>query len=183
MKQLVDPDFFNSFWVPHFPGDQIQPQDYLDTVQILAHNDAFDIEGHKVQAIEVGQSDTYNTIVLHIPDLDLVVTGDAVYGEYHQFFLESNTLALRGQWLHAINHIQALGAKHVVPSHKQAWDGFGTDHFDKTRGYIRAWEKELIGSTDAEELVERVKEAYPKRVGVFILELSVSGAFGGSLPG
>jgi hypothetical protein len=115
---------------------------------------------------------------LHVPDLELVVTGDAVYGACHQYLLETATPELRAQWLRAIDGVEALGVKYVVPSHKQAWEGFGTEHFEGTREYIRTWERELVGARDEVDLEGRMRTAFPERVGEFILDLSAGGAFG-----
>ena len=38
------------------------------------------LEGHELRLVEVGHSDTDGTGVVHVPDLDLVVAGDAVCG-------------------------------------------------------------------------------------------------------
>ena len=38
-----------------------------------------DLEGHELLIVEVGHSDTDETSVLHVPDLDLVVAGDVIY--------------------------------------------------------------------------------------------------------
>jgi glyoxylase-like metal-dependent hydrolase (beta-lactamase superfamily II) len=175
IQQQLGTTFFDAFWLPFFP-DQIPTQN--ETIQALPSNGEFYLEGHLLKAIEVGQSDTYNTTVLHVPDLALVVTGDAVYGECYQFFLETNTTLLRSEWLKAIDEIETLDPKIVVPSHKQAWDGYGTDHLEKTREYIRAWDRELVVAKTETDLESRMKALYPERVGDFILYLSSGGAFG-----
>ena len=139
------------------------------------------IDGHVVNAVEVGQSDTYNTTILHVPSLEMVVTGDVVYGECFQYLVESDTPELRGQWLRAVDEVEALRPKIVVPSHKQPWDGFGTNHLDKTRDYLRTW-GELVGvAKNATDLIERVTEAFPERIGEFILEISAEAAMSSNL--
>lgn len=125
--------------------------------------------------VEVGQSDTYNTSVVHVPSLELVVTGDAVYGSCYQFLMESNTTKLRGEWIAAINEIERLGVKHVVPSHMQAGEGYGTEHLEATKEYIGTWGRELETAESAKELEARIKELYPERIGEFILRLSAEG--------
>ena len=120
----------DSFWEKFFP-DQIPAQD--EVIETLPRNGQFNIDGHVVKAIEVGQSDAYNTTVLHVPSLSLVVTGDAVYGKCYQQLAESNKPELRNEWLHAIDEIKAREPKIVVQSHKQEWDGYGVDHLERTR--------------------------------------------------
>jgi Metallo-beta-lactamase superfamily len=81
--------------------------------------DTFAIEGHTFRAIEVGHTDTVDTTVLHVPDIHLVVAGDAVYGDVHQFFGEANTTAKREEWLKAIEKVESLNPHTVVAGHKR----------------------------------------------------------------
>lgn len=172
-EQLTPSQF--PFWTSLFPDGQIPAQN--ESFTVLPRNGQFWIDGHAVSAVEVGQSDTYNTTVLHIPSLDMVVTGDVVYGECFQYLVESDTPELRGEWLKAIDEVEALGPKIVVPSHKQAWDGYGTDHLEKTKNYLKTW-GQLVGlAKNATDLMERVTEAFPDRAGDFILEISAEAAF------
>ncbi|KAJ8067552.1 hypothetical protein OCU04_004893 [Sclerotinia nivalis] len=86
--QLSYAEFFE-FWSASFP-DQIPTQNEI--IQPLPPDGKFYLEDHLLQAVEVGQSNTYNTTVLHVPSLDLVVTGDAVYGECFQCLVVKQTL-------------------------------------------------------------------------------------------
>jgi hypothetical protein len=42
-----------------------------------------------LRAIDVGFTDTEGTSILHVPDLHLVVAGDVVYGDVHQYLIRS----------------------------------------------------------------------------------------------
>jgi glyoxylase-like metal-dependent hydrolase (beta-lactamase superfamily II) len=173
-EQLL-PAQFDGVWTPWFPDGQIPVQN--ETFTVLPRNGEFWVDGNVVRAVEVGQSDTYNTTVLHVPSLDLVVTGDVVYGECFQYLAESDTAELRGEWIKAVDEVEGLNPKIVVPSHKQAWDGYGTDHLEKTRDYLRTW-GDLVGVAEsASDMMERVTEAFPDRIGDFILEISAQAAF------
>jgi glyoxylase-like metal-dependent hydrolase (beta-lactamase superfamily II) len=172
-EQLTKEEFVD-FWGAVFPN-QIPAQN--ETIQALPLNGKFSLEGHLLQAVEVGQSDTYNTTVLHVPDLDLVVTGDAVYGECYQYLVETNTPELRAQWIAAIDKIERLNPKIVVPSHKQPSDVYGTEHFEKTRQYIRDWAKLIEVATSGEDLLRRITALYPQRVGDWILAISIEEVF------
>ncbi|TGO36803.1 hypothetical protein BHYA_0114g00170 [Botrytis hyacinthi] len=165
---------FVEFWSATFP-DQIPTQD--ETIQPLPLNGKFYLEDHLLQAVEVGQSDTYNTTVLHVPSLELVITGDAVYGECFQYLVESNTVELRAEWMRAIDKIENLRPRIVVPSHKQIWDGYGTDHFENTRQYIKDWEILLEVTTNVEGLKDKITTLYPQRVGDWILGISIDEVF------
>lgn len=175
VNEQIAPESLVDFWGEYFPDGQIPAQ--TETIKPLPSNGEFYLEGHLLKAVEVGQSDTYNTTVLHVPDLDLVVTGDAVYGECFQYLVETNTAALRAQWIRAVDEIKGLNPKIVVPSHKQAWDGFGTDHLENTKRFIENWATETEVATNASDLVERIVKLYPKRIGDFILSISAAEVF------
>lgn len=115
--------------------------------------------------------------MLHIPDLDMVVAGDAVYGEYFHYLAESSTPALRADWLKALYEIAALEPKVVVPSHKQEWDGYGINHLETTREYLMTWGLEVLEASGKEDFKARIKAAFPQRMGDFILEISAAAAF------
>jgi glyoxylase-like metal-dependent hydrolase (beta-lactamase superfamily II) len=67
--------------------------------------------------IDVGHSDTDDTSVLHVPDLDLVVVGDVVYNGVHQYLVESLDGG-RDAWRRSIDVVDALGVGRIVAGHK-----------------------------------------------------------------
>ncbi len=173
-KEQLDPDSLEAFWEKFFPG-QIAPQ--TETIVPLNDDGKFVLEGHSLFAVPVGQTDTYNSTVLHIPDLEMVVTGDAVYGEYFQYLVESDTPVLRAQWLRALYDIEELKPEIVIPSHKQAWDGYGVTHLQTTREFLTLWGQEIEISRNKTEFKERIVNIFPERLGDFILEISAESAF------
>src|SRR5438093_4365390 len=63
------------FWDADFPGlIGDTPLNYQPVPE-----DGFELEGHRLVPVEVGHTDTDETPVLHVPSIDLVVAGDAVY--------------------------------------------------------------------------------------------------------
>ncbi|MEV7953273.1 hypothetical protein [Streptomyces sp. NPDC088141] len=51
--------------------------------------EGFELEGHRLLAVETGHTDTDDTTVLHVPSIGLVVAGDVAYNGVHQYLLES----------------------------------------------------------------------------------------------
>ncbi|MCJ1413116.1 hypothetical protein MMC19_007219 [Ptychographa xylographoides] len=175
VETLEPAEFAN--WNYLFPG-QIPDQD-SDTsfLTALPVSGVFELEGHKMQAIEVGETDTWNTTVLHVPELDMVVTGDAVYGQYYQYLGDSNTPALQDRWLVGIDKVAALKPQIVVPGHMKPTEGFGVEHLEHTRAYILAWQREVKKQSTQEGLIFAMQQLYPDRMGEFILRFSASFAY------
>src|SRR5260370_22254592 len=72
-------------WDVDFPG--LIPDSPV--VYQVIPRDGFELEGHRIQAIETGHTDTDDTTVLHVPAIGLVVPGDVAYNGVHQYLLES----------------------------------------------------------------------------------------------
>jgi glyoxylase-like metal-dependent hydrolase (beta-lactamase superfamily II) len=79
MRQSVDPDAVASFWAELLPG---QIPERLVVAEPLKEG-GFDLEGHDLVVMDLGHTDTENTTCLHVPDIGLVVAGDAVYNDVH----------------------------------------------------------------------------------------------------
>jgi glyoxylase-like metal-dependent hydrolase (beta-lactamase superfamily II) len=75
------------------------------------------VDGEVLQAIEVGHSDTDDSTVLHVPSIGLIVAGDVIYNNVHQFLAESAGGGLEA-WLRAVDKVEALRPRHVVAGHK-----------------------------------------------------------------
>jgi glyoxylase-like metal-dependent hydrolase (beta-lactamase superfamily II) len=118
VQQQIEPSYFASFWESILPADQLGNQTGL-FVEALPEDGKTYLEGHLVQAIEVGQGDTYASTVFHVPSLQLVVCGDVVYGQAHQWLLETPTPDLMEAWITAIESIEALKPEIVIAGHKK----------------------------------------------------------------
>lgn len=118
MHQQLEPSYFASFWESILPAAQLGNQTEL-FVEALPEDGKTYLEGHLIQAIEVGQGDTYASTIIHVPSLQLVVCGDVVYGHAHQWLLETSTPELMEAWISAIESIEALRPEIVIAGHKK----------------------------------------------------------------
>ncbi|MCJ1315439.1 hypothetical protein MMC15_000758 [Xylographa vitiligo] len=161
-------------WESWFP-DQIPAQD-LDPsfLHALPPDLTFELDGHALRAIELGDTDTWNSTVLHVPDLGLVVAGDAVYGHYYQYLGDSNSPALQDEWLAALDAVAALRPRAIVPGHMMPDEGYGVGHLETTRTYLRVWQEEVGRAGTQEQLVWAMQRRFPGRLGEFILRFSAS---------
>ncbi|KAE8360477.1 beta-lactamase-like protein [Aspergillus caelatus] len=169
MKQTLDTAIPR--WQGWFPDGQI-PTDGHVVPDMLPQTGEFDLDGHRLCGIDVTHSDTHASSFLHVPDLRLVVAGDIVYGECHQFLAEATTAAKRREWLNALDQISSLKPSFVIPGHKRASQVDGPYLLNLTREYILAFEGELERLGDARKVEEAMKNRYPQRWNNFLLDRS-----------
>ncbi|KAG4431897.1 hypothetical protein IFR05_012631 [Cadophora sp. M221] len=166
---------YEAVWPGLFPG---QIHDSKPVPKSLPSSGEILLDGQSLVAIPVGHTDNEHSSFLHVPSLRLVVSGDIVYGDCHQYFGEANTKARRQEWLDAIDHIEALDPQIIVPGHKRATEIDGAYLMKSTREYIHVFEKELVKAKSWETLFNRMIELYPQRWNLFILELGCKASFG-----
>ena len=159
IEQQIDPAFIKSFWEPRFPGQL--PKSFA--APRAAERNTFELEGEELRIVPLGHTDTSNTTALHIPSLDLVVSGDAVYNETHLYLAECDAAA-RSEWLHALDTIEALGPEAVVAGHSVTDPDNSPRHIDATRRYINDFNSLLALSSNHLDLYERMLALYPDRV-------------------
>jgi glyoxylase-like metal-dependent hydrolase (beta-lactamase superfamily II) len=165
---------FDHVWPAMFP-DQLHTTKPVP--QALPASGEFYVDGEKLQGIEVGHTDNAFSSFLHVPSVDLVVSGDIVYGDCHQHLGEANTPEKRKQWLDAIDRIEALKPHIVVAGHKRASQADAPYLIDSTREYIYTFEKELAVASSPETLFDRMVELYPQRWNLFILHFGCHQSF------
>jgi glyoxylase-like metal-dependent hydrolase (beta-lactamase superfamily II) len=175
MQRHASPDFAK-FWNGLFPG-QIPNQ--LVIAEELK-GDTIDLEEHDLRAVELGHTDSDDTSCLHIPSLELVVAGDAVYNGPHQYLADSTTPQKRKDWISALDKIESFNPRTVIAGHKQP----GTDNnpriIEETRQYIRDFESVAEKTATAKELYEGMLKLYPDRLNPLILWLSALSFKGGA---
>ena len=174
IKNDASPSLQQSRWEKLFPN---QIEHRLILPQPLPGNGKLYLEGHTLQAVEVGHSDTYDSTVLWVPDLKLAVCGDVVYGDVHQMLVEANTPELQLEWIAAIEKIEALGPLHVVPGHKKSGELDGIYHLAASKKYIQDFMRISKSSTSADELYGRMLEMYPSRFNPAVLRWGADTAF------
>jgi glyoxylase-like metal-dependent hydrolase (beta-lactamase superfamily II) len=168
MRKWSAPEAMQAFWQPRFPGQISDDNPVAD----LLDGASFELEGHQLVAVDVGHTDTDNTTVLHVPDIGLVVAGDAAYNGVHQYLAESDSQGRR-DWLAALDIIEALDPRAVVAGHKR----YGNDDappriISETRQYILDFDRLDQETTTAEELYSKMLAIHPDRVNPGALWLS-----------
>lgn len=135
------------------------------------------LDGHELFAYEVGHSDTYDTSVLHAPSLDLVIAGDVVYNNVHQYLGEGRDGGLEA-WHRALDKVAALKPRFVVAGHKDTQRGNPASDIEETRRYLDVGAVVLEQSTNPAEFFNAMKQRYPERVNPWAIWLSALQLFG-----
>jgi glyoxylase-like metal-dependent hydrolase (beta-lactamase superfamily II) len=123
----------------------------------------FDLEGHEIVPVDIGHTDTDHTTCLHVPSIDLVIAGDAIYNDTHPYLVESDHQGLL-DWLAAIDKIEALNPSAVVAGHGPLDPDNSPRHIAETRRYIHDFIRLCRQTATARELYDRMLALYPDRI-------------------
>ena len=159
MQYQISPDFIKSFWEPRFPG-QVPPQ--LALPEVLEGDTLF-LEGEELKVIELGHTDTAHSTALHVPSIGLVISGDAVYNNTHPYLAECDEKS-RGEWLNALDKIEALNPVAVIAGHGVLDPDSSPRHIEETRRYLHDFNAVAASTSTALELYEKMLSLHPNRV-------------------
>jgi glyoxylase-like metal-dependent hydrolase (beta-lactamase superfamily II) len=146
---------------------------------VTVPDNRFTLEGHELAIVEVGATDSDDTTVLHVPDLDLVVAGDAIYNGVHMYLAQSVVVSGFGPWRAAIDTVERLKPRHIVSGHQnKELDDDAERQIAETRQYLDDAE-ELLGTVDTAVGFFNAKiERYPGHLGRFVLLAGAATLYG-----
>lgn len=159
MAMHGSPGFRSSFWDSVFP-DQIPP---TTTVTQAIDSGSFKLEGHELQIVEVGHTDTNNTTMLFVPSVGLLVAGDTVYNGVHPYLAESQDGGIES-WLRALDIAESLKPRFVVAGHKNPGLPDQPGQIQETRRYLSDASKLLAGEPRPEEFFAAMLALHPDRI-------------------
>jgi glyoxylase-like metal-dependent hydrolase (beta-lactamase superfamily II) len=159
MQEQIKPDFVRSFWELRFPG-QVPSEFVLPEV---LQGDALSLEGEELHIVHLGHTDTANTTALHAPSIGLVISGDAVYNNTHPYLAECDEKT-RGEWLSALEKIEALHPQAVVAGHGVLNPDSSPRHIQETRRYLQDFNAAVASTSTPLELYEKMLALHPNRV-------------------
>ncbi|MEV6041217.1 MBL fold metallo-hydrolase [Nonomuraea sp. NPDC052116] len=125
----------------------------------------FELEGHRLLAVETGHTDTDDTTVLHVPSIGLVVAGDVAYNGVHQYLLESAGGGFE-KWLAALDTVAALRPRAVVAGHKNRDLPDDPSILEQTRAYLLDARRLLAAKPSPREFYDQMLQLYPDRLNV-----------------
>jgi len=164
-------EFFEAFWSPRFDGKL--PEELVFPQPLEGRS--IDLEGHELVVVELGHTDTDHTSCLQVPDLGLVVAGDAAYNDVHLYLAESDPQGRR-DWIAALDTIESLHPQSVIAGHQRAGRHDGNEIIEETRQYIRDFDRIAGTTSTADDLYDQVIALYPHRINPDALWISAQGA-------
>ncbi|PTS91686.1 MBL fold metallo-hydrolase [Pedobacter sp. HMWF019] len=150
------PAYREHFWEKLFPGEI--PESVYPSV---LEGSFIELEGHRIEIIDTGHTDTAHSTSLWVPDLRLVVAGDVVYNHTHPFTAETNTES-REHWAQAAEKLAALNPDAVISGHKQPELSDAPETALLTAQYLRNFNRIESETSTALELYNRMLELYPR---------------------
>ncbi|MEV4756312.1 MBL fold metallo-hydrolase [Micromonospora sp. NPDC049559] len=154
----VGPEAVGSFWEKLFPGQIPQERPVPETLD----DDVIELEGHRLEAIGAGFTDTAGSAVMWVPDLRLLVAGDVAYNDTHQYMAESST-ETRAHWAATADRLRELDPVAVVAGHKNPDRADDPAILAETAAYLRDFNDLDARTTTAEELYAAMLDRYPRR--------------------
>jgi glyoxylase-like metal-dependent hydrolase (beta-lactamase superfamily II) len=137
----------------------------------------FMLEGHEIVIVEVGHTDSDDTSVLHVPDLALVVAGDAIYNGVHMYIAQS--FGGLGPWRDAIDEVESLEPQHIASGHQnEQLDDDAARQIAETRQYLDDAEELLRTEKTAVDFFNAALERYPDHLGRTVLWVGASAVYG-----
>jgi glyoxylase-like metal-dependent hydrolase (beta-lactamase superfamily II) len=159
MHQHLSPASIENFWKKLFPG---QIPDRLLVAEPLEGNE-FELEGHKLVAINAGRTDTAESTCLHVPSIGLIVGGDVVYNGIHLYLGETDAQS-RQEWIGTLDELESLNPKAVIAGHKIPTNDDSPRIIAETRQYLLDFNRLDEQTTSARALYDAMLELYPNRV-------------------
>jgi len=156
--EMLTPEMMNNYWNKLFPG-QIPSE--IARPQVIEGN-SFQLEGHEIQIIETGFTDTHNSTSIYVPSIGLVVAGDVVYNDIHPFLAET-TRQTREEWIAVLEKLESLHPKVAVAGHKNPDNADSADNIAATKKYLEDFERLNNETSSSKELFNSMFALYPKR--------------------
>lgn len=159
IQNQIQSDSIKTVWEPRFPG---QLPSELVAPQGLAE-ETFYLEGQALEVLQLGHTDTAHSTGLHVPAIDLIISGDAVYNGTHLYLAEYQEQT-RSEWLRALDDVEARHPKAVVAGHGVLEPDSSPRHIDETRRYLRDFNACVAATSTQLELYEKMLSLHPDRV-------------------
>lgn len=159
-------------WKPVY-GDEIPDSPIIPEP---LNGTALELEGNTLEIMN-GQGDADDSTFLWIPSLKAIIAGDIVYDNVNIWVLETDR-AGRKLWLDTLDRMLALEPAIVVGGHVAPGSRNGPAALAFTKRYLEAFDQAVESSRSAEELMARIKAAFPELNGLdMVLQMAADREF------
>jgi glyoxylase-like metal-dependent hydrolase (beta-lactamase superfamily II) len=144
-------------WTAWF-GDEY---DHEPPIPALMNGATIDLEGHTIAVHPVGGADGVLATIVHLPELNTICSGDAVYNDIHMW-LWNSTPGSRANWLQTIDAIAAMQPTTIIAGHRDpdAPDDDARRILAQSRCYIEDFDSAMTRVSDAGELIDTMMADY-----------------------
>lgn len=158
------------------------PPDFWAKTRIAAPDMAFeremsvDLGDLTVKLIHSGlKSHSAGSIIVHVPDQDVIFTGDILFTDFHPYLGEGD---LPG-WEKNLNLIRAMNVKHIIPGHGPL---SSNKDIEDMKTYLTIFDKKAkelsVKEKDIEKLASEMLKVLPKRSnGDFIVQMNLKARY------
>lgn len=157
MREQVSGPTFQNLWIPMF-GDALTDS----FVEATPTSNIYELEGHQIEFVDAGQSDTTDTTFVHVPDLDLVVAGDIVYNGVFPYVVETDARK-RAEWRASLDLIKSREPAFVVGGHKAVGAPDDPAHIENTVAYLNDFDEVLASGVTAIDVFNEMRARHPER--------------------
>lgn len=153
-----------AFWGPQMkegaPTKLIVPQVTTAT--------RFTVDGEPLELKHTGDYAAY----VWIPANKAILGGTGIASGIHVWTADTQTPAIRKQWMTVLSEMQALKPRQVIPGHYLGDRPAGDRAITFTHDYLNTFEQTLASKKGSAAVIEAMKAAYPKLADESSLELS-----------
>jgi len=139
--------------------------------------DTLFVDGSPLKIIEIEQADISPTTIVHIPAIDTVVAGDAIYNEIHPM-LGLSTADDWPVWLESVDVVENLKPRKIVAGHRRPdGDDYAVDTMIRqTRSYIQEFAAAYDTAKDEDDLIDIMSAKFPHHANAWTLAFSAYSA-------
>lgn len=130
------------------------------------------LEGRRLEILGPFQGDAANSSVVWIPSIATLIASDLIYDHAHAWLAAAKSPQLRRQWLDALDTLEALKPRIVVPGHAPSKTYLSPGSIDFTRRYIETFITKMGEAEDGAALRAEMNRIYPDASMQFCLEYS-----------
>ena len=148
----------SAYWQGIFPNEVPQQPvlpDRLDDTSI-------DLEGSELQIIDIGQGDTADSTIVHVPSIAAVVGGDVVYNQVHMMTAETDEKT-REAWVDNLDEIAALDPEIVVSGHNRVGAPFLAKTIVESQEYLRDFSRIVNEQETVQDIVSAMLDLHGDR--------------------